>query len=261
MADAAHPSARAPAAASSGGPPATTEVVIDPSWRTATIGMARSPEDALPECKQCRTRKKCRAGQPCANHAHCKRRLEHGNIYGGDGTVGSGMYCSLYECKRKAGVPVSKANAKRNTSPGFSYPHVTPPRQAASEAQQPPDSAKASSQPDVIDLELDGASLEALVCIQSVKKILALRVCKDIARLTPSEVESLQPGSSTYQRAYLILADFLFAAGIQALRGAVRWVPEDILIEMAECNECVGEVDIACALAVFRNGPDSSQKD
>ena len=182
-----------------------------------------------------------------------------GSIYGGDGTVGSGMYCSLYECKRKAGVPVSKANAKR--SPGFSYPHMTPPRQAASEAQQPPDSAKASSQPDVIDLELDGASLEALVCIQSVKKILALRVCKDIARLTPSEVESLQPGSSTYQRAYLILADFLFAAGIQALRGAVRWVPEDILIEMAECNESLGEVDIACALAVFRNGLDSSQKD
>ena len=166
-------------------------------------------DDEVRHCLKCKRKKKCRAGHHCANFVRCGRILEHGHIYGGDGTVGSGRYCSLFECKGLAGVPVTGSIAKRRL--GWQQEPTVPSEPPSVAQPQLPTAAPSAVPPHQHDaLELEAGFLDG-ACLIEVKKVIAMRLCKDAARLTPAELLALKPGCIAYAPACLVVADIFYA--------------------------------------------------
>lgn len=212
-------------------------------------------EDGITPCLQCKRRKKCRSGQRCANYENCKRILVHGHIYGGDGTIGSGIYCNSSECKGLAGVPINGAIAKRrlyaakktSDKPAQSAkpPPTQPPPSQPSPSQQQASQQQQQQAPSQPDCECDDGFLDGLVNIE-VKVVLSLRSCKDLTTLTalqPNELLGFGAGKPGYERAFLILADFFYEGGKASVVNALKWVPEAVLSEL-NCGPDSMHVDV-----------------
>jgi hypothetical protein len=182
-------------------------------------------------CRLCKRKKKCRAGHRCANFDSCRRVLEHGHIYGGDGTAGSGGLCSTSECKGLAGVPINGAIAKRRL--GWPVATTWKAAQPQQPAQQPDAPVPQPAVPPPPSAEQDRSEAQAGLLDDAieivVKKVVASRMCKDAAGLACSDLKDLGPSCPAYQPAFLVLADILYGSGKPNALSVLKWIPKDVL--------------------------------
>jgi hypothetical protein len=207
MVDAHHPSLLAGLALAAGAP-------------SSSAAYSAPSHDEVVPCMQCKKRKKCRAGHKCKNYARCGRYLEHGHIYGGDGTVGSGVYCSSSECKGLAGVPINGAIAKRRLQGEFAKAVVVE-DEPAEEAATPLKEA-ASLQAD--DYECGEEFFDSVDSFR-IAKVLAIRVCK---YATMARDELMAMTADTHADTAALPHDFLCHVELhvadEQVRKELRWL-------------------------------------
>ena len=207
--------------------------------------------DDVVGCATCKRRKKCRAGHKCANYDSCGNILQHGKIYGGNGSVGSGKYCANSECKGLAGVPISLAICKRRLGyesarcPERQPLPPKPPPPAAVAAAAPPKEAPPSDEwPDDEWLDEDGSSV-------IVHNVLGVRACRDAGhyrnhlQINPDYLANITPGvGDGAPLRYLVVADFIGADAQPKLQNGLKWMTKaDLLAKSADRAACEEELD------------------